>query len=104
MTKKKAKKKAEWITLTKGGLHVYFYIHPDPAINNRFSVRREFAEGRKTPYFSVCDKFEKIRGFHDRLFQAKNKWRHVSLGSWKIPTSEQPSPTTSRAETPSKHS
>ncbi len=61
----------EWIKVEEGKRILYVYLHIDPAIHQRFSIERTIVKGRKAPYFSVCDTLSRIRGFHDRLSDAK---------------------------------
>ena len=70
-TGKKISKEPEWIHLDEGTRRVYVYTHPDPAIHERFSIKREAVKGRKTPYWSICDTLGRIRGYHHRLSEAK---------------------------------
>jgi hypothetical protein len=50
--------------------NVYHYLHPDPAIDQRFSIKR-FFDQRKAPYFAVHDTLSKALGIFDRLSKAK---------------------------------
>lgn len=67
---KKAKEPV-WISLKEGDRRIYVLTHPDPAIHERFVIERIVASERKAPYFEIQDKFGKLRGWRDRLFEAK---------------------------------
>lgn len=67
---KKAKEPV-WISLKEGDKKIYVLTHPDPAIHERFTIERIVGQGRKAPYFEIQDKFGKLRGWRDRLFEAK---------------------------------